>query len=267
MWATLAGAEWFIMVLMLSSENLTKNIMTLFQHTLQVLILTALVASGLVILAALFGGYIAPRDAWQTVTGSLPALFALVLVLLALVLTDEIQDLHGATRFNSMALASGCGVLTVWAWRVNQRVKRVRGKSIRRISGTAWALIIATGVMTVIESLNLVLWSATDPVVWGVIWLVVIFVLQVAVFVLGFTRQRAVAAYRVQPDSAAYHPNGSANAYPDAGYYRLRVAPGKPDSRRHPNPRGDRRPVSNPPAGSYTNARPSSRPAHAPRKP
>jgi len=252
---------------MLSLENLTKTIMTLFQNTLQILILTALVASGLMILAASFGGYIAPIQAWRTLTGSLPALFSLVLVFLALTQTQNIQDPHGASRFNSMALALGGGVLSVWAWRVNQRVRRVRGRSIRPISGTAWALIIVTGVMTVIESLNLVLWSAAEPVAWGVIWLVVIFVLQVTVLVLGYTRERVVAAYRVQPDSAAYHPNGTPHAYPDAGYYRLRVTPGKPDPRRHPHPRGDRRPVTHAATGFNQNAGQSSRPAHAPRKP
>jgi|GEM_PF-5430087 len=252
------------MGLYVSSENLKKTIMTLFQHTLQILVLTALITSGLIVLAALCGGYIALHHARSILTGAFPSLFALTLALLTLMKTADIQDPRSAARFDSMALAFGGGLVTVWAYRAN---RQTRDRLIRRISGAAWALIVATGVMTVIESLNLILWSATQPVAWGVIWLVIVFVLQVAVLALGFTCERAVAADRVQSDSAAYHPNGSPNAYPDAGYYRLRVAPGKPDPRRHPNPRGDRRPVANPAVGVHANAGQGRRPAHAPRKP
>jgi hypothetical protein len=237
--------------------------MNTFLHVLQLTILSALVCSALLLLAAFFAGFIAPFDVWVILKWLRPVLFALGLALIALARTSEIEDPRAAARFNSLVLGPVCGLLTIWAYRANQQV---RGKMIRRVSGAAWALIVATGLVTVIESTNLILWSAAEPVALGVIWLDIILILQVTVLALAFTRERSIV-FRVQPDSAAYHPHGSSNAYPDAGYYGVRVAPGKPDPRRHPHPRGDRRSIANPVAWSHTDSRQGNRPAHAPRKP
>lgn len=238
--------------------------MNTFLYLLQLTILMALLCSALMLLAGFLGGFIVLSEVIMALKWTLPSLIALSLAFVMLSRTHDIEDHRAVARFNSVVLAAGCGLLTVWAYRVN---RRVNGVTIRRISGAAWSLIVATGLVTVIESTNMIFWSATELVVLGVLWLDIVLILQVAVLGLVYTRGRTAAAFRVQPDSAAYHPNGSPNAYPDAGYYRLRVAPGKPDSRRHPHPRGDRRPVTNTPARPNTDARYGNRVAHAPRKP
>lgn len=239
------------------------TMMNSFQTHLQLTILITLLCSGLLLVAAVSVGYISVRQAFFALIWALPILFALALSAITLILTDKIEDARSAARFNSMALAFGGGLLTLWAHRVNSRVGGVK---IRQIGRGAWALIIATAVMTVIESINLVLWSATEPVVWGVIWLDIILVLQVAVLVLGYSRESLAVALRVQPDSSTHHPHGSPNAYPDSGYYSVRGATRQPNTSRNANPSSYGRPVTNALVGTHQNARHGNRVTHAPRK-
>jgi hypothetical protein len=218
------------------------------QQLLQFTILFVLGVGALVLLTALLGGYLSAQALAFALGKLWPVVLALGVSYWALVQTEVLaNDPHGAARLNSTALSASSGLLTVWAWRINRRHGALgRG---------AWTLVVATGVLTVIESVNLMLWNASEPIVWGVVWFEALFIIQVALLVLAAARQHGLGLGRVQPSGATGHPNGAPDPYPDAGCYRPRVTPGIAHRPQHPHPSGHRRPVAHPTARPDANTR------------
>jgi hypothetical protein len=230
------------------------------QTTLMMLVFFGIV----LVFAALLAGFMTLRHAWGVLVWMLPSLFAVGLAYWALHQTEALRDdPRGAARLNSTALAADFAFLTAWAFHTNGRARR----GLLTLGALGWILMVVTGGMAVIESANLLLWNAAEPVTWGVIWLETLFVLQLAVLVLAYAHQHTVAAYRLQPGSTAHHPNRPPHPYPDVGYYRPRVAPGQPDPRRNAHPGSHRRPITHAPARANPHARGRAGLTHPPSQP
>lgn len=228
-------------------------------HTLlQITVWLTFILGVLVVMVALLAGYIGLSQL-RYLSLALPSALALGVVVFAMSQTAHISSERDAARFDSLVLALGSAGVARWAHRAN------RGASLR-VTPLAWALVVATGAVAVIESANMLVWNAPEVVALGVFWLDALVFIQVVVLVLALTRgsSSGVGGNGVQSGGAGGHPDGPTNRYPDKGSYRPRVTPGKPDPRRHPNASGHRRSVADPAAGANADARRIRRPANTP---
>jgi hypothetical protein len=228
-------------------------------HTLlQVTVWLTFILGVVVVMVALLAGYV-DLSQLRHLSLALPSVLALGVVAVAMSQTAHIANERDAARFDSLVLTLGSTGVAHWAHRANRRASL-------RVTPLAWALVVATGAVAVIESANMLVWNAPEVVALGVFWLDALVFIQVVVLVLALTHGRAAGTHGngVQSGGAGGHPDGPANRYADKGSYRPRVTPGQPDSRRHPNPSGHRRPVTDPAAGANPDTRRIRRPANTP---
>lgn len=228
-------------------------------HTLlQVTVWLTFILGVVVVMVALLAGYVGLSQL-HYLRLALPSALALGVVVIAMSQTAHITNQRDAARFDSLVLALGSAGVAHWAHHTNRRASL-------RVTPLAWALVVATGAVAVIESANMLVWNAPEVVALGVFWLDALVFIQVVVLVLALTRGRAAGSggNGVQSGGAGGYPDGPTNRYPDKGSYRPRVAPGKPNPRRHPNASGHRRPVPDAAAGANPDARRPRRPANTP---